>query len=78
MAELVGLNAQTPNVMGKLSDLLGIQQQQAELAGAQQSLRQRQALARRGLVLGDEGAQGRAHAAPTSTPARKMARTRKV
>lgn len=45
MAELVGLNAQTPNVMGKLSDLLGIQQQQAELAGAQQSLRQRQALA---------------------------------
>lgn len=45
MAELVGLNAQVPDVMGKLSHLLQIQHQQTQLAGEQQSLRQRQALA---------------------------------
>lgn len=45
MAELVGLNVQSPDVMGKLGQLLSIQRQQTQLAGEQQSLRQRQALA---------------------------------
>jgi hypothetical protein len=44
MAELVGLNAQVPDILPKLSQMLQIQQQQTELAGSQQSLRQRQAL----------------------------------
>src|SRR5262245_47172107 len=45
MAELVGLNAQAPDFMGKLSNLLTIRHQQTQLASEQQSLRQRQALA---------------------------------
>lgn len=45
MAELVGLNAEVPDFAGKLSQLLQIQRQRTQLAGEQQSLRQRQALA---------------------------------
>lgn len=53
MAELVGLGVQTPDVMTKLSQLLTVRQQQqalagqaAEVASAQQSQRQRAALAK--------------------------------
>jgi hypothetical protein len=46
MAELVGLNAQVPDILPKLSQLLQIQQQQTHLASEQQSLRQRQNLAK--------------------------------
>jgi len=45
MADLVGLNARPPDYLGKLSQLLNIKGQQTELAGAQQSQRQRAALA---------------------------------
>lgn len=52
MADLVGLGAQTPDMFGKLSALLSIQQQKQALAGQaaqvqmeQQDARQRQALA---------------------------------
>lgn len=45
MAELVGLSAEVPDFAGKLSQLLQIQRQRTQLAGEQQSLRQRQALA---------------------------------
>lgn len=46
MAELVGLNAQVPDILPKLGQLLQIQRQQTKLAGEQQSLQQRQALAK--------------------------------
>jgi hypothetical protein len=46
MAELVGLNTQVPDILPKLSQLLQIQQQQTHLASEQQSLRQRQNLAK--------------------------------
>ncbi len=46
MSELVGLNSQVPDILPKLSQLLQIQHQQTALAGEQQSLHQRQALAK--------------------------------
>jgi hypothetical protein len=46
MAELVGLNAQVPDILPKLSQLLQIQHQRTALESEQQSLRQRQALAK--------------------------------
>lgn len=46
MAELVGLNAEIPDFAGKLSQLLQIQRQRTQLAGEQQSLHQRQSLAK--------------------------------
>lgn len=45
MADLVGLGSQQPDMLGRLSQLLTIQGQKAEVAGAQQSQRQRAALA---------------------------------
>jgi hypothetical protein len=57
MAELVGLNAQVPDILPKLSQLLQIQQQQAQVAGAQQTQRQRAALAKYdfGQHVGEDG-----------------------
>lgn len=46
MAELVGLNAEVPDILPKLSQILQIQHQQTALASEQQSLHQRQALAK--------------------------------
>lgn len=46
MAELVGLNAQVPDILPKLSQLLQIQRERTALAGEQQSLQQRQNLAK--------------------------------
>ena len=46
MAEYVGLSAQRPDTFGKLSQLLAIRGQQAEVKSAQQSQRQRAALAK--------------------------------
>jgi hypothetical protein len=45
MAELVGLNAQVPDILPKLSQLLQMRRQQVDLQSEEQSLRQRQALA---------------------------------
>jgi hypothetical protein len=45
MAELVGLNAQAPDLFSKLGSLLELKRAQTQLAGEQQTLRQRQALA---------------------------------
>jgi len=57
MADLVGLNTQVPDILPKLSQLLQIQQQQTQLAGAQQTQRQRAALARYdfGQHVGEDG-----------------------
>jgi hypothetical protein len=57
MAELVGLNSEVPDILPKLSQLLQIQQQQTQLAGSQQSQRQRAALAKYdfGKHVGEDG-----------------------
>jgi hypothetical protein len=57
MAELVGLNSEVPDILPKLSQLLQIQQQQTQLAGAQQTQRQRAALAKYdfGQHVGEDG-----------------------
>lgn len=57
MAELVGLNSEVPDILPKLSQLLQIQQQQTQLAGAQQTQRQRAALAKYdfGKHVGEDG-----------------------
>lgn len=46
MADLVGLQAQTPDIMGKLSQLLHIQGQRAQVQQEQQTARQRANLAK--------------------------------
>lgn len=46
MAELVGLNAQVPDILPKLGQLLSLQRERTALESEQQSLRQRQALAK--------------------------------
>lgn len=46
MAEYVGLNAQVPDILPKLSQLLSMQRERTALESEQQSLRQRQALAK--------------------------------
>jgi hypothetical protein len=46
MAEYVGLNAQVPDILPKMSQLLQIQSQRTQLASEQQSLQQRQNLAK--------------------------------
>lgn len=45
MSELVGLNSQVPDMMGKLSQILTIRQQQAQLQQQQQDAAQRHAIA---------------------------------
>lgn len=57
MAELVGLNTQVPDILPKLAELLQVQRARTQLAGEQQTQRQRQALAKfdYNQLLGEDG-----------------------